>query len=139
MKNQDFLGRGWSFPPTFSVAQKSVGMVVAEEDINQSLKILLSTSLGERVMQPEYGCNLRDFQFEALNMSMIGFIKKMVEDAILYHEARIRVKKITVSESDSSTAINGILDISIDYIIKGTNSRYNFVYPFYLNEGVQQS
>ena len=42
-----------------------------------------------------------------------------------------------ISEAEASTAMNGILDISIDYTIRETNSRFNFVYPFYLNEGVQ--
>lgn len=133
----DFLGRGWSFPPQFdrnNGNESHVKMVTARDDIEQSLHILLSTSLGERVLQPLYGCNLKDYQFEPLNSTLIGFIKNTVENALLYFEARIRVDNITISEADSEDAINGFLRIGVDYIIRSTNSRYNFVYKYYLEE-----
>ena len=140
-----FLGRGWAFPPTFgknnigSTTEKRgrVAMVSAQEDINQSLHILLSTSLGERVLQPDYGCNLLDFQFEPLNASLVGFIKNLVETAILYYEARIDVLTVDVSEDTGPEAVEGRLLIAVEYVIRGTNSRFNFVFPFYTNEGVQ--
>ena len=87
-------------------------------------------------MQPEYGCNLSDYQFEPMNNTLVGLIRDVVRDAILYHEPRIRVDNITVSESDSQDAIEGVLLISIDYVIRETNSRFNFVYDFYLKEGI---
>ena len=62
-----FLGTGWAFPPTFDINTASVELVKNLDDINQSLNILLSTSLGERVMQPRYGCNLQDHLFDPLN------------------------------------------------------------------------
>ena len=133
-----FLGRGWSFPPTFDNKTKRLEMVDSEEDINQSLSILLSTSLGERVMRPEYGCNLKDFQFEPMNVSMIGFIKNLIERAILFYEPRIKAEKITITESTGEETLEGKLKISIDYFIRSTNSRYNFVYDFYLKEGIKQ-
>ena len=141
MENKSFLGRGWSFPPTFEANEVnqsgSVLMVTGKEDIDQSLEILLSTSLRERVLQPKYGCNLGDFQFEAINANLLGYLKDLVQTAILYHEPRIRLDAITISESDSLDAITGFLKISIDYVIRETNSRYNYVYPFYLKEGVR--
>lgn len=136
MEEKSFLGRGWAFPPTFSKNQKGIELVAAVEDINQSLHILLSTSLGERIMQPEYGCNLKDYLFEPMNTSLIGLIYDLVRDAILYHEPRIRVENITISESDSQDAIEGLLLIGIDYVIRESNSRFNFVFDFYLREGV---
>ena len=132
--NNSFLGRGWSFPPSFDKTVGRVNMVSDEEDINQSLNILLSTSLGERVMQPTYGCNLVDFQFEPLNVGLIGYLKDLVENAILYFEPRIIVENIQVTEVDSFDLIEGKFTISVDYIIDGTNSRYNYVYDFYLRE-----
>ena len=113
-------------------------MVEAVADINQSLEILLSTSLGERVMQPEYGCNLRDFQFEPMNASLIGYLRDLVETAILYYEPRILVESVEITESTSQEAIEGKLLISVDYIVQSTNSRFNFVYPFYRNEAVSE-
>ncbi len=73
-----FLGTGWAFPPAFDNESASVEMVSNYEDIKQSLDILLSTSLGERVMQPDYGCNLTDYIFESLNSTLIGIIKHKV-------------------------------------------------------------
>ena len=70
-----FLGKGWAFPPTFDQNTGEVELVSDVLDINQSLTILLSTSLGERVMQPKYGCDMHDYLFEPLNSSLIGFIK----------------------------------------------------------------
>ena len=93
-----FLGTGWAFPPAFDNESGTVNMVSNEEDIRESLNILLSTSLGERVMQPKYGCNLIDYLFEPLSSSMIGFIKDRVENSILFYEPRIIAEKIEVTD-----------------------------------------
>jgi phage baseplate assembly protein W len=129
---KSFLGTGWSFPPSFSKTKKGIIMVSDEEDIKQSLNILLSTSLGERVMQPEYGCELTGYVFETLNASIKADIRNLVERAILFHEPRIKVDNITLEGSDD---VEGTLYIVIDYTIITTNNRSNYVYPFYINEG----
>jgi phage baseplate assembly protein W len=136
---KDFLGCGWAFPPTFRKDNDGddchAVMVIGREDIDQSLHILLSTSLGERVMLPQFGCNLADYQFESMSNTLIGFITDLVTNAILYYEARIKVDNITVSQPDSWDAIQGCLRINIDYTIRATNSRYNYVYDFYIQDG----
>lgn len=132
-----FLGKGWSFPPTFDPETGTVEMVSDVKDINESLNILLSTSLGERVMQPKYGCNMQDYIFEPLSGSLIGFIKDRVENALLVYEARIDVEKIEVTEADSFDLMEGKFLISIDYSIPGTNARFNYVYDYYLNEALK--
>ena len=132
--NKSYLGTGWSFPPNFDKEIKGVTMVSDEVDIDQSLDILLSTSLGERVMLPDYGCNLKDYQFESMDNSLIGFIKDIVERAILFYEPRILIESIEVTQPESFELIEGILRIHVDYKIAGTNSRYNYVYDFYLRE-----
>ena len=132
--DKSFLGTGWAFPPEFSEETGTVEMVSAEIDINQSLQILLSTSLGERVMQPTYGCNLLDYQFEPLNSNLLAFIRSTVERALLYHEPRIIVENISITQPGSFDLIEGKLLIEIDYRIIETNSRYNYVYDFYLRE-----
>ncbi len=135
MTNDDsFLGTGWSFPPAFDRGNGTVEMVQEEEDIRQSLEILLSTSIGERVMRPLYGCNLRDYQFEPVSNTFIGFLVDMVERAILFFEPRILVENISITEPGDIQVFEGKLLISIDYVIAGTNSRYNYVYDFYLQE-----
>lgn len=132
-----FLGTGWSFPPAFNKEAGTVEMVSDEQDIKQSLDILLSTSLGERVMQPKYGCNLNDYLFEDLNSSTIGYIKDRVANSILYYEPRITVEKIDVTGDDSADLLEGRFTITVEYIIPGTNSRFNYVYDFYKNEALK--
>ena len=95
----DFLGRGWSFPPEFNKSTKlggEVAMVDGTLDIDQSLHILLRTSLGERVMQPRYGCNLSDYLFEPSNTALLAFLKETVFSAIIYHEPRIKIEELEV-------------------------------------------
>ena len=136
LERRDFLGKGWSFPPEF-VKSKSFGgevmLVEGVEDIEQSLAILLRTSVGERVMQPNYGCNLADFQFDPMNSALLGFLKDLVLNAILYHEPRIEVENFEIS-AGGWDAVEGYLRFFIDYSVSGTNSRYNFVYDYYVNE-----
>lgn len=127
-----FLGKGWSFPPEFDKASKSVLMLEEEKDIESSLEILLTTRLGERIMQPEYGCNLDNMVYESMNLTMITYMKDLVTNAILYHEPRIELEELKI---DTSREHEGILLIVLNYKVKSTNSRYNFVYPYYKNEG----
>jgi uncharacterized protein len=129
-----FLGTGWAFPPAFDRESRTAEMVFAEEDIKESLHILLSTSIGERVMQPLYGCNLRDYQFEPVNNTYLGFLTDLVARAILFFEPRIVVENIAITEAEDFEILEGKIMISIDYVIAGTNTRNNFVYPFYLRE-----
>jgi phage baseplate assembly protein W len=132
-----FLGTGWSFPPEFNPESGSAEMVSGMVDIEQSLNILLSTSLGERVMQPQYGCDLTDYVFEALDNSVIGYLKDRVSNAILFYEPRIIAEKIEVTASDSFDLIEGRFTISVEYSIPGTNSRFNYVYDYYKNEALK--
>ena len=127
-----FLGRGWSFPPAFDRQAKGVVMLEEEADIQSSLHILLSTRLGERVMLPGYGCNMDSLVFEAMNLTLLTYMKDLVENAILYHEPRIELDKVVI---DNTRQNEGLLLIEIKYMVRTTNSRYNYVYPFYLNEG----
>ena len=127
-----FLGRGWSFPPEFNRQAGAVLMLEEEKDIQSSLHILLSTKLGERVMQPTYGCNMDSMVFEAMNLTLLTYLRDLVENAILYHEPRIELDKVVV---DTTSQSEGLLLIEIHYMVRTTNSRYNYVYPFYLREG----
>ncbi|MCT1530155.1 GPW/gp25 family protein [Sphingobacterium daejeonense] len=135
--NINFLGTGWAFPPEFNKTSNTVEMVSAVEDIDQSLNILLSTSLGERVMQPQYGCDLTNYVFETLNSSVIGYLKDRVINAILFYEPRIKVEQIDVTPAESFDLIEGRFTINIEYSVPGTNSRFNYVYDYYLNEALK--
>lgn len=127
----DFLGTGWSFPPSFLNGGVDIGMVAGVEDIHQSLQIILATQPGERIMQDQFGCDMHNFVFAELDQGMINTVRQIVHDAILYHEPRVNLEGLHVAEDRNEP---GLLMISIEYSIRGTNSRYNMVYPFYINE-----
>lgn len=129
---QDFLGIGWSFPPEFKASTKEVTMLKDESDIKSSLEILLSTKIGERIMQPKYGCNMDELLFNPLNRTLKTFVSELIKTAILYHEPRIDVEKIDITKGDD---LSGELLVLIDFKVRATNSRINMVYPFYQQEG----
>ncbi len=131
-KSAGFLGRGWSFPPRFDPAKGEVAMVEREEDIHESLRILFLTRKGERVMHPNYGCNLHDLVFEPVDSQTVSAIETTIEQAILFFEPRIDVVQITVETEDW---LEGRLSIGLEYTIRATNSRRNIVFPFYIREG----
>ena len=129
-----FLGRGWAFPPSFTAGGADVEMVSGAEDIEQSLRILLGTVPGERVMLESFGCDLERLLFAEADQGLCNTLERLVSNAVLEHEPRIDVNSVDVSQSVSEASC---LLIRIDYTIRGTNSRYNMVFPFYLMEAAQ--
>jgi hypothetical protein len=127
-----FLGRGWSFPPSFNREGGTTNMLEDEDDIRSSIEILLSTVQGERIMQPKYGCDLTPLLFEPLTTSLRTEMVDKIRNALLYFEPRIDVEKIELKDDQ---ILEGIVLITIDYVIRSTNSRNNFVFPFYRAEG----
>lgn len=127
-----FLGTGWSFPPSFDKASGETTMLSDHADVESSLAVLLSTRPGERVMLPSYGCNLDELVFESLTTTFKAYIKDLIKTAILFHEPRIRLNNITLDDSGET---RGRILIIVDYTVKRTNSRANYVFPFYKNEG----
>ncbi|GAA4460536.1 GPW/gp25 family protein [Nibrella saemangeumensis] len=136
MAANDFIGKGWSFPPSFNPALPGVEMTEQYLDIQRSLEILLTTRLGERVMQPKYGCHMEELLFESLNTGAKTLIKDRIETAILYFEPRIEAKRIEVDDSQQN---EGVIFIRIEYLVSATNSRFNFVFPFYRNEATEMN
>lgn len=132
--NASFLGKGWSFPPCFTEGGGDLDMVEGAEDISQSLQILLSTRMSERVMMGEFGCDLTRYQFEEINQALVNNLSSLISNAIIAHEPRIKLEAVDISDSQAE---HGLLLIRIDYTVRATNSRYNMVYPFYLNEAAR--
>jgi phage baseplate assembly protein W len=126
----DFLGRGWGFPIAVG-PDDEINMVCDEEDIRQAIRIILETDPGERVMRPDFGAGLRRMVFEPINTSTMALVKQRVEAALVAWEPRIEVQDVVVS---AERAALGVLDIRIDYLVRTTNTFYNLVYPFYLQE-----
>jgi phage baseplate assembly protein W len=130
--DRSFLGRGWAFPPRFGETDLQVAMVDTEQDIAESLHILLRTRPGERIMHPTYGCRLHWLVFEVIQDGLITDIRDMIERAIVFFEPRIELEDISI---DTEREFEGVLEITIDYRIRSTNTRSNIVYPFYFKEG----
>lgn len=128
-----FLGTGWSFPPSFTAGGAELALVADLDDIHQSLEILLATRLGERPMQESFGCGLDEVLFEEVDHALLSRLTALISDAILRHEPRITLNDLDVAQRQAGP---GVLEIRLDYSVIGTNSRFNMVFPFYLNEAV---
>jgi hypothetical protein len=126
----DFLGRGWGFPVAVGLGDE-INMVAGEDDIREAIRIILETDPGERVMRPDFGAGLRSMVFEPINTSTMALVQQRVEAALVAWEPRIDVQEVVVS---GERAALGVLDIRIDYLVRATNTFYNLVYPFYLQE-----
>jgi phage baseplate assembly protein W len=134
--DRSFLGKGWSFPPTFLKGAGELEMVAEEEDINQSLQILLATEVGERFLQPLFGCNLDRFVFEPMNATVSTELRLTVKRAIDLFEPRIKLVSIKL---DTAFIVEGRVDIAVEYLVIITNTRHNLVYPFYMAEAINKT
>jgi phage baseplate assembly protein W len=128
-----FFGTGWAFPPRFSRGGADVDLVSDEADIQQSLQILLSTQTGERVMQEGFGCDLSSVMFGELDQALVNAITSLISRAITQYEPRVTLARVDVTPS---AAEPGLLLVEFDYVVNTTNSRYNYVFPFYIHEAV---
>jgi phage baseplate assembly protein W len=131
-EEKSFLGRGWTFPPTFNKTSGSLEMVENEEDIRQSLIIFLTTRRGERMMRLNYGSTLDEQVFRSARADVLNALAEDLKTAIRLNEPRVVVNAVRI---DASQVLEGRLLIEVDYTIEATNVRNNLVYPFYLIEG----
>lgn len=129
--DRDFLGRGWRFPPETTPAG-DVALSAGADDVEESIRTILGTAKGERVMRPEFGCGIHDHAFAAVDASTLHLVESIVEEDLSRFEPRIEVQDVTVSTEELST---GTLLIRLEYRIPATNDERNLVYPFYLEEG----
>ncbi|MEL5895802.1 GPW/gp25 family protein [Bacteroides sp. GD17] len=130
-RENSFLGRGWAFPPNFEGGVNPTSMVAEEEDIRQSLRVILSTRKGERIMRPDFGTDLHNLVFHNMDLTARTQLRAAIEEAILYWEPRIQLTNVSF---DMSEERDGKLYILLEYTIRQTNSRGNMVYPFYYEE-----
>lgn len=116
-------------PPTLT--DGGVAMAAYEEDIEQSLRVLFSTSPGERVCRYDYGCPLRRYAFEPITTETTVRMRSDIARAVILFEPRITLEEVSFEEQPAE----GVLLIHLSYTVIRTNNRNNMVYPFYLNEG----
>lgn len=128
---QEIIGRGWSFPPKID-HQGRLSLTNERSELQQSILVILSTSPGQRVMRPTFGCRLQELVFQPNNNHTIAQVRRYVEEALGMWEPRINVKDVSV-EPDYQD--NSKLLIDIEYEVKSTRDRRSLVYPFYLIPG----
>lgn len=127
-----FLGVGWNFPVSSDPTTGGLELAVYEEDIRQAVLLILQTDQGERVMRPDFGSGLHSLVFEPLNTTTMALVKHRVEQALITWEPRIDVREVNVT---TDTGARSRLNIDIRYRVRATNTFYNLVFPFFLQEG----
>lgn len=126
-----FLGRGWAFPPSFGRGGAEVETVAGAADVAESLRILFATETGERPMREDFGASLSRHVFAQVDRGVLTDMRSAILAAVVAWEPRIEVAGLEIVESGDEP---GLLTISLSYVLRGANSRYNFVYPFYIRE-----
>ena len=129
---KSFLGKGWSFPPVFDKLNLGVRMEENEMDIESSIRLILNTYPGERLMQPEFGCSLKRMNFENFNKGTLTQIADIIGTALLFFEPRILFEKVELVDHNIES---GIVVLRVVYNIIITNTRTNIVFPYYILEG----
>jgi uncharacterized protein len=127
-RSKEFLGRGLAFPLQVN-ARGEVSLVSGERDVEQSIRIILGTRPGERVMRPEFGCRAQELLFEPRTVATESLMKRYVSEALRRWEPRINVQGVTVFTGEE---MDGALLVEINYLIKATHDRRSIVYPFFL-------
>lgn len=129
--DRDFLGTGWSIPVQTD-QQGNIKMEEGVDSIERSVRIILGTAKGERIMRPEFGCEIHDQVFSSLSPATLNRIEESVRTALVQWEPRIDIEDVEAAPDPSTP---GKVLIEIEYWIESTNSGSNMVYPFYTQEG----
>lgn len=135
IRNREFLGQGWAFPLQLN-PRGQIALARGERDIEQSIRIILETLPGERVMRPEFGCKAKLLLFAALNAATHALLAEYVDQALKRWEPRIELQQVNV---EADRARDGVLLCTLEYTIKATHDRRSIVYPFFIldeSEGV---
>ena len=127
----DFIGRGWAFPIRTDAAG-GIALVSREHEIQEAIRVIVSTSPGERPMRPDFGCRIHDFVFAPTDGATAAAISAEVTNALTRWEHRIDVDDVEVLFTAEDPSV---LYIDIHYRLKQTNDRYNLVFPFYVIPG----
>ncbi len=126
--SDNFLGTGWNFPVEVT-PEGQVKTAAAEDSIRQSIWTILGTARGERVMRPDFGCGIEDLVFSVNDAGLAGRVKEAVHEALMVWEPRIDVLDVNAFPDKANP---NLLLVEVHYQVRSTNSRFNLVYPFYL-------
>lgn len=129
--NRNILGKGWAFPIGNDV-RGGIAYSSYEKSVEESIRIILGTTPGERIMRPDFGCKINEMVFAPNSSRTISLAVRYIEEAIVKWEPRVILKKVTGEVDEQNPAC---IHIHIDYEIRSVNTFFNMVYPFYLERG----
>lgn len=130
--HKSFMGRGFQFPFAVDPATSRIAMSSAEDNIRESIRLILRTNIGERVMLPEFGTSAGDFLFSDSSAERVSALESSVREALERWEPRISDVEVNAVGSGGS---RDAVELNIRYAVRMTNNRFNMVYPFYRMEG----
>ena len=122
------IGRGWNFPPMLD-ERGTIALTGDTNEIEQSIRIILTTAPGQRVMRPEFGCHIHELVFAPNNSATAGLVQRYIGEALGRWEPRIQVQQVVAQADPNEPAC---LLITIKYWVAATHSNRSLVYPFYL-------
>src|SRR6266700_6892808 len=131
---KSFLGCGWKFPVRIDSTTGRIAMSEMEQDIRESINIILGTAPLERLMRPEFGCGIHDLVFSSISTVTIGLFESSVREALTRWEARVELSKLEISTKEAD---KGKLAINLTCLVRDTNTEFNLVFLFYLIEGAR--
>lgn len=123
----EFIGSGWSYPLEIT-ASGAFALSGGLRNLEQAMRIILTTSPGERPMRPEFGCRLREHLFRGTTIDNRAAVGVAVRSALAHWEPRVTVENVHVYPDDANESL---LHVDIEYVVKATNDRHNLVFPFY--------
>ena len=123
----DFIGSGWAFPAGVN-SGGGVRLASGGEELDAALRMILSTSPGERVMRPDFGCGMWKQLFEPVNANTLGLVEQAVRLAVTQWEPRVELERVLAVPDDDRVTIR----VEVTYRVKSTNDYRNLVYPFYV-------
>lgn len=129
--NKNILGAGWRLAPVID-KRGSVGLISGEQAIEQSMRFIIGTAPGERVMRPDFGCRIHELVFAPNTPHTCSMAAHYVQEALIKWEPRIELEKV---DANTDVHNDACVVVSVEYKVRQTNSFYNLVYPFYLEQG----
>lgn len=131
MSNKPFLGTGWRFP-IVPDALGHLGYVSEDENVEQSLRILLLTLQGERVMRPDFGTELGHYLFAPGSQQYLRLLETAIKDAVRDWEPRVDLDSVAAETPNDDPSSDTVAVVSIAYRVRQSNTQQNLVFPFYL-------
>lgn len=128
----DFYGLGFAFPPRVDATTGALAIVGDTTVVDQAIRLILRTQPGDRLMRPDYGCDLKQFLFNPNTVATRRLIEQEVTRAINGNEDRVRLDSVDVTVSEFEPAQ---VDIAVSYTLVRTGAASGVSVPLRLDVG----